>query len=362
MDLKDLPDHPLSDQLHISAAELATRLAFLSFTREDEENLREIAAIFRADVDLVIDEFYRHLHQFEELRAILSDSALLARLKESQRAYLLSFESASFGVEYAERRLRIGLVHEQIGLAQKWYLGAYRLLSELVSRRLTERYATDGRRLAALILTLNKILRLDEIFVVEAYYHMSTQRLEQSIKEVREAHRRLELLSRLDPLTQIQNRRSLMEDLEKELQRSRRYHRHLALLFLDVDHFKSINDRFGHAFGDRVLQRITQVASHLIRLPDIFGRYGGEEFAIGLVECDQAKAREIAERIRQAIARTSFEWDNQAVQVTVSIGIALMPPAMDKIDALIEQADRALYQAKINGRNRIELYRDSAST
>lgn len=262
MNQNNLPDHPLSDQLHISAAELATRLAFLSFTRVDEENLREIAAILRADVEPVIDEFYRHLHQFEELRDIFSDPALLARLKESQRAYLLSFESASFGVEFAERRLRIGLVHEQIGLAQKWYLGAYRLLSELVSRRLTERYATDGRRLAALILTLSKILRLDEIFVVEAYYHMSTQRLEQSVKKAQEARRQIELLSRLDPLTRIQNRRSLMEELEKELQRSRRYQRHMALLFLDIDHFKSINDRFGHAFGDRVLQRITQVASH----------------------------------------------------------------------------------------------------
>lgn len=100
---------------------------------------------------------------------------------------------------------------------------------------------------------------------------------------------------------------------------------------------------------------------HLIRLPDIFGRYGGEEFAIGLVECDQAMAREIAKRIRQTMARTSFESDNQAVQVTVSIDIALRTPAMEKIDALIGQADRALYRAKANGRNRTELYRDSAS-
>lgn len=360
MDQTGVSDHPLSTQLHISEAELATRLAFLSFTREDEDNLLEIAAIFQTDVDRVIDEFYQHLLQFEELRATLSDPALMARLKESQRAYLLSFTSCSIDVAYAERRLRIGLVHEQIGLAQKWYLGAYRLLSELVTRRLIQRYATDGRRLAALILTLNKILRLDEIFVVEAYYHMSTQRLEHTVTAAQEAHRQLELLSRLDPLTQIQNRRSLMEGLEKELQRCRRYQRPLALLFLDVDHFKSINDRFGHAFGDRVLQRITQVASHLIRLPDIFGRYGGEEFAIGLVECDQGMALEIAERIRQTIARTSFEWDHQAVQVTVSIGIALTTFAMEKIDDLIEQADRALYQAKATGRNRIELARDPA--
>ena len=356
MDHTHVPERLLAAQLHISQEELNTRLAFLSFSREDDANLQNITAIIRADLDHIIDEFYQHLHQFDELRAILSDPSLLTRLKQSQRDYLLSLGSASGVVEYAERRLRIGLVHERVGLAQKWYLGAYRLLFELVTRRLTERYAADGRRLASLILTLNKILRMDEIFVVEAYYHMTTKRFAQSLQELTEAHCQLEALSRLDPLTQIHNRRSLIEALDKELQRSRRYHRHLALLFLDVDHFKAINDRYGHAFGDRVLQRLTQVAASLIRLPDIFGRYGGEEFAIGVVECDEAMAREIAERIRQTIARTAFEWDDQKAQVTVSIGIALTTPAVEKIDTLIEQADRALYQAKANGRNRVEFF------
>lgn len=234
MDHTHPPKRLLAEQLRISPEELKTRLAFLSFSPEDEANLQDITAIIRADLDHIIDEFYRHLHQFDELRAVLSDPALLARLKQSQRDYLSSLGSACCAVEYAERRLRIGLVHERVGLAQKWYLGAYRLLFELITRRLTERYAVDGRRLASQILTLNKILRLDEIFVVEAYYYMTTRRIAQSLEELTEAHRQLEMLSRLDPLTQIHNRRSLMEALGKELQRTRRYHRHLALLFLDV--------------------------------------------------------------------------------------------------------------------------------
>lgn len=105
------------------------------------------------------------------------------------------------------------------------------------------------------------------------------------------------------------------------------------------------------------MQRITQITAGLIRLPDIFGRYGGEEFAIGVVECHQAMARGIAERIRQTIAHTIFEWDDQKAQVTVSIGIALTTPAVEKIETLIEQADRALYLAKANGRNRVEVFR-----
>jgi diguanylate cyclase (GGDEF)-like protein len=355
MDPSNTPDTPLSEQLHITPLELATRLAFLSFGHDDEANLKEIAGIIRKDVDLLIEEFYEHLQQFEELRAILADSSLRARLKQSQREYLLSFEEASFGVDYAERRLRIGLAHERVGLPQKWYLGAYRLLSELITRRLTERYAADGQRLAALLMTLNKILKLDEIFVVEAYYLMTTRRLEHSLGELTEAHHQLELLSRLDPLTQIQNRRALMENLQKELQRSQRYARPLALLFLDVDHFKTINDRYGHALGDHVLQRMAQVITHLVRLVDIFGRYGGEEFAVGLVECDKDRASEIAERIRQTIADTPFAWENHRARITVSIGIALTRPEVETIQGLIERADRALYRAKACGRNCVEL-------
>lgn len=354
-----MPDDSLSEQLRLSHGELETRLAFLTFSENDRANLRDIAAVIRRHLDALIDDFYRHLLKFAELRAILADPALLARLKQSQREYLLSFESATFDTAYAERRFRIGLVHERVGLAQKWYLGAYRHLAELIVRRLADRYAGDAPRLTSLTLTLHKTFRLDEIFVVEAYYHNTTQRLEQSLRELTEAHRQMELLSRLDPLTQIANRRALLEALDKELRRSRRYHRRLALLFLDVDHFKTINDEHGHAFGDRVLRHLTGATAALIRLADIFGRYGGEEFVIGLVECDEPMAEEVAERIRQTIARTAFEWDGHRAHITVSIGVALSTPEMATLDALIEQADRALYRAKTRGRNRVELYRPS---
>ncbi len=355
-----MPDAP-SEPLHLSSDEIKTRLAFLSFSPEDHGNLHDIAAVIRLHLNDLIEDFYRHLLQFEELRTILSDPALLTRLKQSQRDYLLSFESVSFDTAYVDLRFRIGLVHERVGLAQKWYLGAYRLLTELIIRHLADRYAGDPHRLVSLIFTLNKVLRLDEILIVEAYYHTTTRRLEHSLRELTEAHRQLELLSRLDPLTQIANRRALLESMEKELRRSRRYHRRLALLFLDVDHFKAVNDEHGHAFGDRVLQRLTSIIGTLIRLADIFGRYGGEEFAIGLVECDETMAQEVTDRIRQTIARTTFEWDKHKTKITVSIGVALTTPEVETVDVLMEQADSALYRAKAQGRNRVELYREPTS-
>jgi diguanylate cyclase (GGDEF)-like protein len=352
----------LCDQLQITTEELQIRLAFLSFGEQDGRNLIEIHDVIVSHVDEIIGEFYDHLLQFEELRGILSDPKLVERLKGSQRQYLLSLGQLGDGVEYAEARLRIGLTHERVGLKQKWYLGAYHKLFELILQRLAVRYSGDACRLSSLVLTLNTALRLDEIFVVEAYYHATMQRLDDSLRQLKDAHQQLEGLSRRDSLTPVNNRRALMEALALEFQRSRRYHHPFALLFLDVDHFKKINDRHGHVFGDHVLLHVVQLTGGIIRPPDIIGRYGGEEFVIGLVECDQADALQIAERIRLKIAQDQFAWEHRATAVTVSIGVVMLSPEIDQVETLIARADQAMYHAKRSGRNRVELYNEECAS
>ncbi|NOS81237.1 MAG: diguanylate cyclase [Nitrospira sp.] len=352
----------LCDQLQMTAEELKTRLAFLSFGEQDGRNLVEIRDVIASHVEEIIGSFYDHLLQFEELRGILSDPALVGRLKGAQRQYLLSLGLSVDCVEYAEARLRIGFTHERVGLKQKWYLGAYHKLFELILQRLAVRYPEDERRLSSLTLTLNKIITLDEIFVVETYYHATMQRLEDSLSQLRAAHRQLEGLSRRDSLTPVDNRRALMEALAMEFHRSRRYQHPFALLFLDVDSFKEINDRHGHVFGDHVLLHIVQLARGIIRPPDIMGRYGGEEFVIGLVECDQSCALQIAERIRLKIAQEQCTWEHHSTVVTVSIGVVMLSPEIEQVEALVTRADQAMYYAKRRGRNRVELYnKDCAS-
>ena len=352
----------LCDQLQITAEELQTRLAFLSFGAQDGRNLVEIHDVISSCVEELIAEFYDHLLQFEELRGILSDPKLVERLKGSQRRYLLSLGQLGDGVEYAEERLRIGLTHERVGLKQKWYLGAYHKLFELIVQPLAVRYSGDAGRLSSLVLTLNKVLRIDEIFVVETYYHAKMQRMEDSLCQLKDAHRQLEGLSRQDSLTPVNNRRALMEALALEFHRSRRYRHPFALLFLDLDHFKEINDRHGHAFGDQVLLHVVQLARGMIRPPDIIGRYGGEEFVIGLVECDQAGALQMAERIRLKIAQDQFAWEHHATAVTVSIGVVMLSPDIDQVETFITRADQAMYHAKRRGRNRVELYNEACSS
>jgi diguanylate cyclase (GGDEF)-like protein len=157
-----------------------------------------------------------------------------------------------------------------------------------------------------------------------------------------------------DALTGIANRGALMERLERELDRSRRYERSLTVLFFDLDRFKNINDTYGHQFGDRMLRELARIATQNVRSIDLVGRYGGEEFVAVLPETDGAQALIVAERIRTAVAARRFTLDSgEEVRATVSAGIAVFPDNGTTMDTLLRVADTALYAAKAGGRNRI---------
>ena len=159
----------------------------------------------------------------------------------------------------------------------------------------------------------------------------------------------------VDPLTGIANRRAFLQDAGQLAARYRARPRPTAVLLVDLDHFKTINDRFGHALGDRVLEIFTAATRQSIRASDLFGRIGGEEFASVLYDTSPDKAEEVAERIRDTFAQSAQEVDGRPVCATVSIGLVHCDgPALD-VPELLAQADQALYFAKENGRNRVEV-------
>jgi diguanylate cyclase (GGDEF)-like protein len=164
-------------------------------------------------------------------------------------------------------------------------------------------------------------------------------------------HRRAALI---DPLTGIANRRAFFARGERLLARIARDGRAGALLVLDLDLFKRINDTFGHQAGDRVLCAFCDTASRVLRSTDLFGRTGGEEFACLIPDVSQGEAFMVAERIRSSFARRSIDLGAVAAGSTVSIGVAASSEAGYDLAALMAAADRALYQAKANGRNRVE--------
>jgi diguanylate cyclase (GGDEF)-like protein len=160
----------------------------------------------------------------------------------------------------------------------------------------------------------------------------------------------------VDPLTGIANRRAFLQDGAAQLKRQITDPRPIAVMLLDLDNFKTINDRFGHAVGDQVLQRFAQVGIRCVRRhSDLFGRLGGEEFAALLVDTTRERALAVAEDIRANFASATSEVDGLPVIATVSIGIVMSYDAVLDLSALLAQADHALYRAKDNGRNRIEI-------
>lgn len=167
-------------------------------------------------------------------------------------------------------------------------------------------------------------------------------------------------VSARDSLTGLYNRWYVMEKIESEMNRSLRHGSPVALLMLDIDHFKRINDSFGHAAGDSVLKSFGQVLRDSCRVYDVPGRYGGEEFCIVLPETRVGNTTVVAERIRERLAERRFDVGGDHVAITASMGIAGMDSVADEglvsSAALIERADRALYSAKHRGRDRIEVW------
>ena len=163
----------------------------------------------------------------------------------------------------------------------------------------------------------------------------------------------LQKLATTDALTGMANRRHFLALADAEWNRFQRYQRPLSLLMVDIDHFKMVNDRFGHDAGDEALTLITEACRERQRASDIVGRIGGEEFALLLPETDLAQAVVVAERIRAAVLARPFVMEKFAVPLTVSIGVAAATLSMSGIGALMKAADRALYDAKAQGRNRV---------
>jgi diguanylate cyclase (GGDEF)-like protein len=174
------------------------------------------------------------------------------------------------------------------------------------------------------------------------------------ISERKLLERELEQRAHTDVLTGLSNRRHFYELAEQEVARAKRYDTPLAVLMLDIDHFKKINDTYGHHIGDSVLQKLSEVCRRTLRENDIVGRLGGEEFAILLPEADNQRALEVAERLRLAVANSRIPLPKEGhFRFFISIGVTSFVETDENIDSMLRRADAALYASKHAGRNRV---------
>ncbi len=169
------------------------------------------------------------------------------------------------------------------------------------------------------------------------------------------AQEALRIQATSDDLTGLSNRRVVLEQLDRELRRARHEKKPLSVALADLDHFKAINDQYGHAAGDAVLRQVARCMQLELREYDCIGRYGGEEFFFVLPGCDDEAARVAMERVRSRVAATPAHWNGQLLPITISVGISWTNPEGQSAIELADTADEALYRAKGAGRNCVEV-------
>jgi diguanylate cyclase (GGDEF)-like protein len=172
-------------------------------------------------------------------------------------------------------------------------------------------------------------------------------------EELKNSEKRYQKMASFDPLTKLFNRRHFFNLAEIEFERAHRYNHDLAVMMIDLDHFKSINDQYGHLIGDDVLTFVADLCCENLRNIDVIGRYGGEEYVVLLPKTDKQNALNLAGRLCEVIAKSYMKSEKGMINTTVSIGVSVNEPAIERLEILFDLADRALYRAKRDGRNRV---------
>jgi diguanylate cyclase (GGDEF)-like protein len=207
-------------------------------------------------------------------------------------------------------------------------------------------------------LTINKILLGIVVLMagVFLYLNLLRKRANQRLKDL---NSKLYEMATTDSMTLLFNRRHFLESTEKALKHQQRRDSNAVMLMLDIDHFKQVNDNYGHAMGDKAIIEVANAIKQSLRLYDIVGRLGGEEYGMMLLDCDIPAAEQIAERLRQCIETMSIECHGHSINVTISIGLSKIKPTDETINQVLSRADKSLYEAKEAGRNQIKVFNDN---
>ncbi len=309
-------------------------------------------------LDRVGIEFYDYFSADPTACTILADPAT----RQRAIAGMLSYWDGLFSQDMATaigRAQKFAYHHYEQGVSPRLFLaGCYQVLSLITGALLAE----HGQNALPLIDCVTRAVMMTTEVGLSAYFdnvtHFTTQdRLDHETRSLQEKVRSLEEMAYVDGLTWLFNRRYFDLALAAEIARADRQQVPLALLIVDVDHFKHINDTYGHDAGDRVLCQVSEIIRQSARRSDIVARFGGEEFTLILPGTARDAALQVAERLRHLIEETTLYLGDdrneaQAVRMTVSGGLAALGPNRTAQD-LIKEADRALYRAKETGRNRI---------
>jgi diguanylate cyclase (GGDEF)-like protein len=271
------------------------------------------------------------------------------------------------GGDLAQSRVAAVEAALRIGLSEKALTEVLKQIPELVAvaAGALDRDAGSQKSYEALLVDINRgLVELTHSYEsVVRQLEILLEEKDELTKKLADANERLELLAHTDPLTGLANKRSLEQALVRDLARADRDKTCLSVVVADVDHFKQVNDRYGHAIGDVVLQRVAKLLSSTLRTGDLATRFGGEEFVLILPGTNAFGAKLAAERIRRAVSQVEFEGPQGKFQITISFGVTSVvgPGCSGMSKQVFKEADEALYAAKSGGRNRVIIYAEIAN-
>ncbi len=339
------------------------RKDFLCLGAQDEGALRDLHDALAGEAHGFVDGFYRHLLCFAEMRALIPDDSALQRLKGLHIRYFRSLTAGVYDEAYGEGRRHVGLAHARIGLSPGWYLGGYsHYLVELLPR-LARLPGPRGADPTALMQALIKVVFLDIGLTIDSYIVQrdgliaDLRERAQLTRDLLDAQQRLEKLALYDTLTGLPNRAHGMAQAQRLLDTASQRGRRAAVLFIDLDRFKEINDTRGHAVGDRVLVAVARHCQRTLGGDGVLARLGGDEFMFARILADGEAPLALARQVCGTLCRPMAVGDAR-FEVGASAGVAVHPLHGRGVDELLRHADIAMYRAKAQGGGHCLLYDD----
>ncbi|MDP2152078.1 MAG: diguanylate cyclase [Methylotenera sp.] len=461
----------IAQELGIDNAEIARRKSFLEFTDADVELLRQLHVhMLEVGEDFAV-AFYSHILSFPEMAALVPDVEVLERLKKTQATHFSQLGCGKYGEQYVQQRLRVGVVHQQVGLDPKWYIGAYRKYLSFFLPLILQVTGNNVEKFCASFDALMKIVMFDMELAIDTYIHADKRKITQleltkrnliegidaivweadittmqftfvspqalemlgyplerwthepnfwrdlilpedresaigfcmqeiaagrdhemeyrvvaadgrilwvherisvvpgsdgrapslrglivDISALKESEAKLTYQATHDELTDLPNRTLLQDRMRQAMALADREGNMVAILFLDLDRFKVVNDSLGHDIGDTVLQTAAGRLTGCVREVDTVARLGGDEFVLMLAGISRTdNIANVANKVLESLARAYTIGEHELV-LTASIGISVYPKDGVDIQTLLKNADTAMYRAKDSGKNRMEFF------
>lgn len=338
-----------------TAERIQARVKMFGLGADDHLRVKRLQeTVIAPNAGRIVGEFYRFLGTQPDFKRIMARGYSLPRLKATQTSYLHTLGVGFDSLGYFAERTSIGAAHARAQVPLPLYQAAYSLLQRLILASFPDTLRSNPQEHAKLTESVLKLTALDMSLAVETYHRSEMAFLEKSLTSLRAETGELQRQIDHDPLTGLINKNTVAAMIDAALSNALHGDSPLCLVMADLDHFKDINDRYGHLVGDSVLRDVAGRLRAASRASDSVGRYGGEEFIILMAHTRLDSAKRVAERIRRHVMQTPVKVNRIEIPITISLGLTQAAPDDDG-RSLIGRADAALYDAKNAGRNRSEV-------